>query len=114
MSHVDLLRDGLVRPRNDAPSIVQDDLLEWAQIDNRDGAEPRVKPAAMPTSGLCAVCAQRDASVTCHQCGRGVCAGDVWVMFGLCRECLTPDEVQTARTRGRPRPELGIKWIDDV
>jgi hypothetical protein len=35
-------------------------------------------------------------------------------MFGLCRSCLTDDEMRHARDwRQRRRPELGIKWVED-
>lgn len=114
MTRVDLLRDGLLRPRTEAAPPIRDELQEWMEEADERGLEvPAALEAAAP-QGRCGVCGERDAVALCHQCGQGVCAGDQWVMFGLCRACLTPEEVERARTRGRPRPDLGIKWVEDA
>lgn len=101
---VDLLRDGLLRLEHEAPP---------PSVEAQDpDAEP--PPTRRPPEGACALCGERPAAERCVHCERAVCADEYWVMFGLCRECLTEDEMRRAHEeRRRPRPDLGIKWIED-
>ncbi len=48
-----------------------------------------------------------------HACDRDACREDYWLMLGLCRECLTEEELAEARHREKPPPELDIKWVED-
>jgi ribosomal protein S14 len=113
VSPVDLLRDGLLRPRHEAAQPVRDGLQEWMEEADERGQDVPSPVPPVRAEGPCAVCGQREATTVCHQCGQGVCGGDQWLMFGLCRACLTPEEMERARTKGRPRPDLGIKWVDE-
>ncbi len=98
---VDLLRDGLVQAR--APA-----------APSEPAAEPKLEPATATPLGTCDVCGERPATARCLNCEEPVCAADLWIMFGLCRRCLTEDEVRAARERkASARPDLGIKWIED-
>ena len=114
MSAVDLLRDGLLKVRAGVAEPERDALQEWAEAADEAGIHVPEAPARAPAEGACAICNERDATAVCIQCGNGVCATDHWVMFGLCRACLTPDEVKRAREpKNGPPPSLGIKWVND-
>jgi len=113
VTRIDLLRDGLLRPKREAEEATRDSLQEWMEEADEKGVDVSPPQPPAPIAGPCAVCGERAASSTCHQCGRGVCAADQWVMFGLCRTCLSEKELQKARTRSKPRPELDIKWVED-
>lgn len=97
---VDLLRDGLLRASGrESPS-------------GADATPAPVTPA-VPEPGSCELCGA-PAAASCVHCERRVCLADHWTMFGLCRSCLTPEEVERARAaRLRPRPDLGIKWVEE-
>lgn len=106
---VDLLRDGLLRIPEGAETTITEELSSWISAQS-DPAEPG---SAAP-SGPCEVCQQRDAGFTCVNCSKKVCATDHWVMLGLCRVCVSEDEMRKAReARERARPDLGIKWVED-
>ena len=94
---VDLLRDGLLRV----------DVREEAVV-----VATNVTEAAPAAS--CHVCATRPGVQECVSCKRPVCTQDLWVMYGLCRACLTEEELKKSREpKARARPELGIKWVED-
>lgn len=92
---VDLLRDGLLRAPEPEP-----------------GAAPAPEaPATLDAP--CSFCTERAVS-RCVQCERPACAAHRWIMYGLCRACLTTEELHEAReAQAPPRPDLGIKWIQD-
>lgn len=110
---VDLLRDGLLRLQNDRQEPVRDALQEWAEDADERGVELASPVDAPAAAGSCALCDAREATSICVHCGKAVCGNDHWVMFGLCRACLTPDELREARERPAPKPDLGIKWVED-
>ena len=92
---VDLLRDGLLR----APE--------------PEAVATAAPPAQTPLELPCAFCDERAVS-RCVQCERPACAAHRWVMYGLCRACLTTEELHEGRAaKDPPRPDLGIKWIQD-
>ena len=78
-----------------------------------DAPPAEAQPATTDLSP-CAICDARSAIQRCIQCERPVCRDDVWTMLGLCKQCATEDEVRKVREGSkRPRPDLGIKWIQD-
>lgn len=95
---VDLLRDGLLR----APAAP---------------AASELAAPAPPQDALaktCELCHERPGSMRCVHCQRTACPQDYWIMFGLCRSCLSEEEMARAREgRVHARPDLGIKWVDD-
>lgn len=100
MTGVDLFRDGLLRVNNVPPPAIEGPTPE--EPEPRDPTEP------------CHICHELAATGRCVQCDRAACASHHWVMYGLCHECLTPQEMQRSRAAREPkRPELGIKWIED-
>ena len=108
---VDLLRDGLLRPSRDNPAESED---SFGGLGQADVSLTPPHPAPPRAEGPCRICGTRAAERLCVRCERPVCPQDHWVMFGLCKECLTAKEMQEAREpRLRPRPDLGIKWIED-
>lgn len=108
---VDLIGDDLVRVRQEHPTPT----LEPATPKQAAQAWSASLAATPPTDlGTCVRCHQRPARLRCVNCQRAVCLDDAWTMLGLCKECLTPDEMRTARQGGHlKRPDLGIKWIED-
>jgi ribosomal protein S14 len=93
--------------------LLRDDILRVREADPLEAPPPSPMPE-VAIQGRCALCGQHEATAACVHCGARVCGGDHWVMFGLCRACLTEDEMRAARApKARPRPDLGIKWIEE-
>lgn len=98
MTPIDLLRDDLLRLSERAP----------------DATPAPAPPARSVELGPCRMCHERSATARCLNCDEPVCKEHHWVMLGLCKGCATPDELSAAREgANRPRPDLGIKWIED-
>lgn len=111
---IDLLRDGLVKVRAGVAEPQRDALQEWAEEADEAGVTVPEAAATPVAAGTCKLCNTRAATVVCLHCNNAVCAADHWIMFGLCRACLTPDEMRTAReAKAGPPPDLGIKWVDE-
>lgn len=111
---VDLLRDGLLRVGEAPPEEDGEELERWAERARALGAEPHSSDRNPPASGPCVVCVDKPGSVRCLQCQRVVCAAHSWVMLGLCKACLPEERMKQARApRLAPRPDLGIKWVED-
>lgn len=106
---VDLLRDGLVRTANEEKP-ERDALAAWGAAQGQTLEPPMSRP---PPEGLCEMCHERAAAHLCLHCDRQVCARDVWIMLGLCRDCVTKEELHRARTAEAPAPDLDIKWIEE-
>lgn len=108
---VDLIGDDLVRVRHEhpAPTLEPETPKQAAEAWSRSLADT---PAT--DLGTCVQCNQRPARLRCLNCQRAVCLDDAWTMLGLCKACLTPDEMRLAREGAhRKRPDLDIKWIED-
>lgn len=104
MAAIDLLRDDLLRIQESAEPEPTDRRL----------AEPLAVPGPAESLGTCGLCGARPAVRRCLNCETPACKDDYWVMMGLCKRCATPAELQAARDGSlRPRPDLGIKWVED-
>lgn len=99
---VDLLQDGLLRVEREKPESES----PFPPVQAIQG------PAHTP-AGTCPICNERPANRHCLHCSRDVCAQDHWVMLGLCKTCVTRQEMDAARNPEPKRPELDIKWIED-
>jgi len=80
---------------------INEELKKWIE-EHRDMemAEPEEveagggKEAEEEITGKCEICGARDAKYRCLRCGRVVCASCYWVMFGVCKECVSEDMVK--------------------
>lgn len=64
--------------------------------------------------GTCHVCEAAPGHNVCVSCERRACSDHFWVMFALCRDCATEEEIQ--RLQGRRDDAywsdvLDIKWV---
>jgi hypothetical protein len=113
MGDVDLLRDGLIAFAEDEAPDSNADLDAWVEEAVAAGKEIPEPKTSRAASGPCRLCRERAAVLVCVQCQRDVCREDSWPMMGLCRECAPPEAVEEIRNAAKPRPELGIKWVED-
>ncbi len=111
---VDLLRDELIRfERQGDEQPTNQELEEWAAQARAKGNELPEPPKARRPEGPCRLCQERPSAHRCVACDRDACREDYWVMLGLCRECLTEEELAEARHREKTPPELDIKWVEE-
>lgn len=111
---VDLLRDDLVRVNPASTADEVSELARWAAEALERGEAIAGERPARAASGPCALCGQKPAVLACVNCERPACREDSWFMLGLCRGCLSVEEVEHAqRLRKERRPDLGVKWIED-
>ncbi|KAA0003407.1 MAG: hypothetical protein DRN33_01130 [Thermoplasmata archaeon] len=78
---------------------MNEDLKKWIE-EHRDmgileevEAEEEEKKQEEVT-GRCEICGVREAKYRCIKCGRAVCPSCYFVMFGLCRDCISEDVVK--------------------
>lgn len=111
---VDLIRDDLIRfAREEADEPTNAELEAWAAQAHAQGKELPEPPKARRPQGPCRLCQERPSAHRCVSCDRDACREDYWIMLGLCRDCLTEEELRTARERERRPPALDIKWVED-
>jgi hypothetical protein len=58
--------------------------------------------------GKCAICMAREAKYRCIKCGKYICPSCYWIMFGICRECISEDIIKKWREQGK---DFGIDWV---
>lgn len=72
---------------------MNEELRKWLEEHgNMETAEPEDERGnKKEITGRCEVCGARDAKYRCLKCGRVVCPSCYFVMFGLCRDCVSDD-----------------------
>lgn len=58
--------------------------------------------------GKCVICMARNAKYKCIKCGKCVCPSCYWIMFGICRECVSEDVIKKWREQGK---DFGIDLV---
>lgn len=89
---------------------VNEELRKWMEehgipIEERAEEEEEEKEEI---KGKCEICMARDAKYKCIKCGKLVCPSCYWIMFGVCRECISEDVMKKWRERGK---DFGIDWV---
>ncbi len=72
---------------------INEELKKWIE-EHRDMEMAEPEEAEEEITGKCEICGARDAKYRCLRCGRVVCASCYWVMFGVCKECVSEDMVK--------------------
>ncbi len=72
---------------------INEELRQWLEehgneISDVEEAEERY---AADVSGRCAICKARPAKYRCVRCGRAICPSCFLVLYGLCRDCASPE-----------------------
>ena len=71
-------------------------------VAERDAAEAKAP-------GACHLCRVRPGRSGCHGCPARVCFKDRWLMFGLCKGCLRPEDLRRWHQSGRVEAS---NWLD--
>jgi len=89
---------------------INEELKKWIEEHgDMETAEPEEEAdqRAEEVTGKCEICRARDAKYRCLRCGRAVCSSCYWVMFGVCKECVSEDMVK--KLKGKK--DFGIEKI---
>jgi len=76
---------------------MNEELKKWIEEHKDMGileAEEENGKTSEEVTGRCEICGVRDAKYRCIKCGRAVCPSCYFVMFGLCRDCISEDMVK--------------------
>ena len=94
--------------KNENSMTTDEELKKWMEEqgipieeEEKEGKEEEIK-------GKCEICMARDAKYKCIKCGKFVCSSCYWIMFGVCRECISEDIIKKWRDRGK---DFGIDWV---
>ncbi|OYT60443.1 hypothetical protein B6U81_04770 [Thermoplasmatales archaeon ex4484_30] len=86
---------------------INEELKKWME-EHGIPAERKEETEEEEIKGKCEICMARDAKYKCIKCGKLVCPSCYWIMFGVCRECISEDIMKKWRERGK---DLGIDWV---
>ncbi|MGC9308810.1 MAG: hypothetical protein ACP5FL_08570 [Thermoplasmatota archaeon] len=89
---------------------MNEELRRWLEehgdeVHDEEEAEERF---AADVSGRCIICKARQAKYRCVRCGKAVCPSCFLVLYGLCRNCASPD---TARRLKNGEKDYGVDII---
>jgi len=87
---------------------MNEELRKWIE-EHKDLGEMEIEEEdkhSGEVTGRCEICGVRDAKYRCLKCGRAVCASCYWVMFGVCKECISEDMLKKLKKK-----DMGIDEI---
>ncbi|MEA2054899.1 MAG: hypothetical protein U9O96_07350 [Candidatus Thermoplasmatota archaeon] len=58
-------------------------------------------------TGECRICGARNAKYRCIRCEKEVCPSCYWIMFGICKECISEEMLKKLERK----KDLGINKI---
>jgi len=87
---------------------MNNELQKWL-LENKVGLEEKISlKMQKEIMGKCTICRHRKARYRCIKCNREVCAEHYWILYGLCKKCVSTSTVEQWRDEEK---RLGIDII---